>query len=64
MIDALTGKSRELELQMQDASADYMKLQELSEEKEKTDEELDAKIERFLELQELLESLQNDNMKD
>ena len=64
VIDALTGKSRELELQMQDASADYLKLQELSEEKEKTDEELDAKIERFLELQELLESLQNDNMKD
>ena len=41
---------------MQQVSTDYVKLQELAEEKQRTDAELDEKIERFLELQELVES--------
>ena len=43
---------------MQKVSTDYVKLQELAEEKQKTDEELEEKIGRYLELQELLESFQ------
>ncbi len=55
-VDVLTERSRDLEEQIQNAAADYVKLQELTQEKERTDRELDQKIERFLELQELMES--------
>ena len=37
---------------------DYVKLEELSEEKQKVDAELEEKIERYIELQELVEELQ------
>ncbi len=57
-IDALTQKSEELEAQMQEAAADYVKLAELTKEKEAADQELDEKIERFLYLQELVESFE------
>ena len=43
---------------MAQVSTDYVKLQELTEEKERIDAELDEKMERFLELQELVESFQ------
>ena len=43
---------------MAGVSTDYVKLQELTEEKERIDAELDEKMERFLELQELVESFQ------
>ncbi|MBO7710047.1 MAG: ATP-binding cassette domain-containing protein, partial [Lachnospiraceae bacterium] len=55
-VDSLTERAKVLEEQIQKASSDYVKLQELTEEKAGTDRELDLKIERFLELQELLES--------
>ena len=44
---------------MLQASTDYVRLQELAEEKQKTDEKLEEKIERFLTLQELVESFRN-----
>ena len=59
IIDALTEKSEQLAADMAQASTDYVRLQELAQEKQKTDEELEEKIERFLTLQELVESFQN-----
>ena len=59
IIDELTEKSEQLAADMLQASTDYVRLQELSEEKQKTDEELEEKIERFLTLQELVESFRN-----
>jgi len=56
VIDELTEKSRMLEEQIACSATDYVKLQELTQEKEKTDRELDEKIERFLVLQEMVES--------
>jgi len=56
VIDELTEKSRMLEEQIAGSATDYVKLQELTQEKEKTDRELDEKIERFLVLQEMVES--------
>ena len=44
--------------EMAQVSTDYVRLQELTEEKERIDAELDEKMERFLELQELVESFQ------
>jgi ATP-binding cassette subfamily F protein uup len=41
---------------MLQATTDYVRLQELTEEKQKTDDELEEKIARFIELQELVES--------
>ena len=59
IIDELTEKSEQLAADMAQASTDYVRLQELAQEKQKTDEELEEKIERFLTLQELVESFQN-----
>ena len=59
IIDELTEKSEQLAAHMLQASTDYVRLQELAEEKQKTDEELEEKIERFLTLQELVESFRN-----
>ena len=42
---------------MEEAATDFVKLQALSEEKERTDEELEQKIERYMELQELVDAL-------
>ena len=44
---------------MAQVTTDYVRLQELSEEKEKIDAELEEKLERYIELQELVESFQN-----
>ena len=59
IIDELTEKSEQLAAHMLQASTDYVRLQELAEEKQKTDEKLEEKIERFLTLQELVESFRN-----
>ena len=59
IIDELTEKSEQLAADMAQASTDYIRLQELAQEKQKIDEELEEKIERFLTLQELVESFQN-----
>lgn len=57
-IDALEQKSRELEEQMQEAATQYTKLTELSMEKEAVDAKLEARMERFLELQEMVDALE------
>ncbi|MGI6055938.1 MAG: ABC-F family ATP-binding cassette domain-containing protein [Bilifractor sp.] len=57
-IDALDQKSGELEKEMESAATDYTKLAELSAEKEKTDAMLEAKMERYFELQQMIEDLQ------
>ena len=59
IIDELTEKSEQLAADMAQSSTDYVRLQELAQEKQRTDEELEEKIERFLTLQELVESFQN-----
>ena len=56
-IDALTEESQRLEAEMEKYATSYTKLEELSKQKEAVDSMLDEKIERFLELQELVDSL-------
>ena len=56
-IDDLTEKSDALGAEILKAASDYVKLRELTEEKDKTDTELDAKMERYFELQEKLDEL-------
>ena len=53
VIDQLTEQSSRLEEEIREAATDYVRLQELSQQKEAVDEELEAKIARFLELEEL-----------
>ena len=43
---------------MQQEATDYVKLQVIAEEKDAIDRELDQKIERFLELQDLIDSFE------
>lgn len=57
-IDELTERSSALEEQMMEAASDYVKLKELSDEKDGVDQMLDEKIERFLELQDLVDSFE------
>jgi len=56
LIDALTEKSDSLDREILEAASDFVKLSGLTEEKEKTDAELEEKIARFLELEEKIES--------
>jgi ATP-binding cassette subfamily F protein uup len=57
-IEALEEKSKELESQMELAATDYPKLAELSREKEEVDRQLEEKMERFIELQDLVDSFE------
>ncbi len=56
-IDELSEKSRKLSDEMNNAATDFLRLQALSEEKERVEKELEAKIGRFMELEELADSL-------
>ena len=56
-IDQMTERSKELEAEILKAASDYVRLRELTEEKEKLDTCLDEKIERYIELQEKIEAL-------
>lgn len=56
-IDALDAKSQELEKKMEECASNYSKLEKLSEEKEETDRLLEQKMERYFELQQIVESL-------
>ena len=58
-IDKLQGRSSELEELILKSATDFIKLNEFTEEKNRVDAELDAKIERFLELEEIAESFNN-----
>lgn len=60
-IDALQEKCDELDEAMAAAATDYGKLAELSREKEETEAKLEERMERFLELQELVESFAKEN---
>ncbi len=55
-IEKLEARSAELEGLIAGASTDYSKLMELSKEKEETDALIERRMERFLELQEMVES--------
>ncbi|MCR5830158.1 MAG: ABC-F family ATP-binding cassette domain-containing protein [Lachnospiraceae bacterium] len=55
-IEKLEARSTELEGLIAGASTNYSKLMELSREKEKTDAEIERKMERYIELQEMVDS--------
>ncbi len=57
-ISALEEQSARLDEEMAAAAVDYVRLAELSAEKETVDAQLEAKLERYIELQELVEMLQ------
>ncbi len=59
-IEALEEKSAELELQIGEAATDYPRLMALSKEKEEVDAEIERKMDRYVELQEMVDSFQND----
>ena len=54
-IDALTEKSEELEKQIIEAATDFPNLMKYTKEKEAVDEEIEQKMERFIELQEMVD---------
>lgn len=55
-IEQLEQKAAALEAAFSTAATDFVRLQELTEQKQKVEDELEAKTERWLELQELVES--------
>ena len=55
-IEKLEEKSAELETQIAEAATDYPKLVALSKEKEEVDAEIERKMERYVELQEMVDS--------
>ncbi len=57
-IDKLSNRSEEIDQEMIENSTNSMKLSELQEEKERVDAELEAKMERFFELEELVASFE------
>ena len=57
-IEALEEKSAELETQIAEAATDYPKLMALSKEKEEVDALIERKMDRFVELQEMVDSFQ------
>ena len=59
-IDALQTKSDELSKEMEAAASDYVKLADLSKEKDETDAALEQKMERYFELQEMVDALSRD----
>lgn len=56
-IDSLDAKSQELEKEMEASASNYSKLEKLAEEKNATDQLLEEKMERYFELQQLIEDL-------
>ncbi|MCR5772225.1 MAG: ABC-F family ATP-binding cassette domain-containing protein [Butyrivibrio sp.] len=60
-IEALEAKSSELETQIAESATDYPRLMALSKEKEEVDAEIDRKMDRYIDLQELVDSFSSDN---
>jgi ATP-binding cassette subfamily F protein uup len=58
-IAALETKLQEITLEMEQAASDYEKVQRLASEDEQLSAELDALLERWAELSELVEALQS-----
>lgn len=56
-IDRLQAQSDDLAAQMQENATDFEKLAELSAQKDETDAEIDRKMERYLELQDMVDAL-------
>ncbi|SFR66915.1 ABC-F family ATP-binding cassette domain-containing protein [[Clostridium] aminophilum] len=56
-IDSLTQKSEELDRAILKAASDFVELNRLTKEKAETDELLEAKMERFIELQDMVDAL-------
>ena len=61
-ISELEQKSSELEAQMAECATQYTKLAELTKEKEEVDARLEERMERFFELQELVDQLNGQTM--
>ena len=59
-IEQLEEKSSQLEAQILEAATDYPKLVALSKEKEEVDAEIERKMNRYVELQEMVDSFQAD----
>ena len=57
-IEQLEEKSAELETQIAEAATDYPRLMALSKEKEEVDAEIERKMDRYVELQEMVDSFQ------
>ena len=57
-IEKLEEKSAELETKITEAATDYPKLMALSKEKEEVDAEIERKMDRYVELQEMVDSFQ------
>ena len=57
-IEKLEEKSAELEVQIAEAATDYPRLMALSKEKEEVDAEIERKMDRYVELQEMVDSFQ------
>ncbi len=57
-IEKLEEKSSELEAQIAEAATDYPRLMTLSKEKEEVDAEIERKMDRYVELQEMVDSFQ------
>lgn len=63
-IEALENKINTLEQQMAECTTDYMKLQELTEEKDATAEILEQKMERWMVLSELAEEIERNRQQN
>ncbi|WP_035769701.1 ABC-F family ATP-binding cassette domain-containing protein [Butyrivibrio sp. NC2002] len=61
-IEELENKSALLETQIAEAATDFPKLMQLSKEKEEVDNLVEQKMERFIELQEMVESFEKNNV--
>ena len=60
-IEKLEGKSADLETQIVEAATDYPKLVALTKEKEEVDAEIERKMDRYVELQEMVDSFSRCN---
>ena len=60
-IEKLEGKSADLEAQIVEAATDYPKLVALTKEKEEVDAEIERKMDRYVELQEMVDSFSRCN---
>ncbi len=58
-IEELENKSADLETQIAEAATDFPRLMKLSKEKEEVDAEIERKMDRYVELQELVDSFTN-----
>ena len=58
VIEALENRKQDLEKEITAASSDYTKLSELLEQKEKLEQELEEKTERWIYLQDLAERIE------